>query len=304
MRGTSLNCNYPSSIVTRGHKTNDLACWWWVTEQAAETPTRRPSQGDRRLRPVEHVGFKTVKQRGPRRQGPLPRRGRPPGSAASSWRHDTAARIGDDEFVLVAGQLSADHDAARVIDRVKVALQPPIVFDGDTFAASASINVVVVHAADVDPSELLRAATLTCTGPSRRGRGRPEINEILRAEAIQRLDAEGVETPDQRAALQDMGCDLVQGFHLARPSPAEPGRAPPSAFPACSPPSATRRPGAAPGADPSTGRRGRRGTSARVGATFSPADAHRSRAGHSAYTTLRATAGRSHRNTWCEGRGR
>jgi len=33
--------------------------------------------------------------------------------------------------------------------------------------------------------------------------------------------AEGVETPDQLAALQDMGCDLVQGFHFARPSPAD-----------------------------------------------------------------------------------
>jgi EAL domain-containing protein (putative c-di-GMP-specific phosphodiesterase class I) len=33
--------------------------------------------------------------------------------------------------------------------------------------------------------------------------------------------AEGVETLDQLAALQDMGCDLVQGFHFAVPSPAD-----------------------------------------------------------------------------------
>ena len=27
--------------------------------------------------------------------------------------------------------------------------------------------------------------------------------------------------PTKLAALQDMGCDLVQGFHFARPTPAE-----------------------------------------------------------------------------------
>jgi EAL domain-containing protein (putative c-di-GMP-specific phosphodiesterase class I) len=29
--------------------------------------------------------------------------------------------------------------------------------------------------------------------------------------------AEGVETPDQATALRDEGCDLMQGFHFARP---------------------------------------------------------------------------------------
>ena len=61
--------------------------------------------------------------------------------------------------------------------------------------------------------------------------------------------AEGVESPDQLAALQDMGCDLVQGFHFARPSPAgadsrparrhphhgAQDRAPPAARPALTP---------------------------------------------------------------------
>ncbi|HZQ78083.1 MAG TPA: bifunctional diguanylate cyclase/phosphodiesterase [Acidimicrobiia bacterium] len=32
---------------------------------------------------------------------------------------------------------------------------------------------------------------------------------------------EGVETPEQLAALRDLGCDWAQGYHLARPGPAE-----------------------------------------------------------------------------------
>jgi len=106
-------------------------------------------------------------------------------------RHDTAARIGGDEFVIVAGQLAADHDVARVIERVQVALEPPIVIDGDTFAASASIGVVVTRAVDDDPSQLLRAADTAMYRAKQAGRGRHEIfNDALRAEAIQRLDVE------------------------------------------------------------------------------------------------------------------
>jgi diguanylate cyclase (GGDEF)-like protein len=33
--------------------------------------------------------------------------------------------------------------------------------------------------------------------------------------------AEGVETPEQLAALRDLGCDWAQGYHLAHPGPAE-----------------------------------------------------------------------------------
>ena len=33
--------------------------------------------------------------------------------------------------------------------------------------------------------------------------------------------AEGVETPEQLEALRDLGCDWAQGYHLARPGPAE-----------------------------------------------------------------------------------
>jgi EAL domain-containing protein (putative c-di-GMP-specific phosphodiesterase class I) len=33
--------------------------------------------------------------------------------------------------------------------------------------------------------------------------------------------AEGVETPEQLAYLRELGCDLAQGFYLARPVPVD-----------------------------------------------------------------------------------
>ena len=31
--------------------------------------------------------------------------------------------------------------------------------------------------------------------------------------------AEGVETQDELAAVEQLGCDLVQGYHIGRPAP-------------------------------------------------------------------------------------
>ncbi len=33
--------------------------------------------------------------------------------------------------------------------------------------------------------------------------------------------AEGIETPSQMTMVQEMGCEMAQGFLLGRPSPAE-----------------------------------------------------------------------------------
>jgi diguanylate cyclase (GGDEF)-like protein/PAS domain S-box-containing protein len=112
-------------------------------------------------------------------------------------RHDTAARIGGDEFVVVA-RLDSDHDVLRILDRVRSALAAPVTINGDSFHASASIGVAVAHTPDADPADLLRAADTAMYRAKRTGRGRHEVfNEALQAEAMRRLEMED----DLREAL-------------------------------------------------------------------------------------------------------
>ena len=112
-------------------------------------------------------------------------------------RHDTAARIGGDEFVVVA-RLGSDHDVLRILDRIRAVLAPPVSVGGDSFPASASIGVAVAHTPDADPADLLRAADTAMYRAKRTGRGRHEVfNEALQAEAMRRLEMEN----DLREAL-------------------------------------------------------------------------------------------------------
>ncbi len=43
------------------------------------------------------------------------------------------------------------------------------------------------------------------------------LAHVLRTEVV----AEGVETPAEASALTELGCDLLQGFLIARPMPAD-----------------------------------------------------------------------------------
>jgi EAL domain-containing protein (putative c-di-GMP-specific phosphodiesterase class I) len=48
------------------------------------------------------------------------------------------------------------------------------------------------------------------------GRHVIDLTHALGLQAV----AEGVETAEQLEVLDDLGCDLVQGYYLARPGPA------------------------------------------------------------------------------------
>jgi diguanylate cyclase (GGDEF)-like protein/PAS domain S-box-containing protein len=73
-------------------------------------------------------------------------------------------------------------------------------------------RIPVVDVLKVDRSFLLEGT-----------RGRAVVQAVVGLARAFGFDvcAEGVETPEQLAFLHDLGCDLAQGFHLARPVPAE-----------------------------------------------------------------------------------
>lgn len=71
---------------------------------------------------------------------------------------DTVARLGGDEFGVLISKPRSDRDVAVVIDKVRAALEQPVIIDGLALPAEASIGIAMFpdHGQDVDT--LLRHA--------------------------------------------------------------------------------------------------------------------------------------------------
>jgi diguanylate cyclase (GGDEF)-like protein/PAS domain S-box-containing protein len=109
--------------------------------------------------------------------------------------HDTVARVGGDEFVVVAELLArheheADPDLAEagraavrqvaieLADRIRAVLSVPIVVDGTSYRVSASIGVAFADCRSlhpVDPDQVLREADSAMYEAKKRGRDRYEV---------------------------------------------------------------------------------------------------------------------------------
>ncbi len=66
---------------------------------------------------------------------------------------DTVARVGGDEFVVLAETDESDESAERLVDRIEAVLDEPIVFAGELRAVGASIGCVFA-----EPGEEIRTA--------------------------------------------------------------------------------------------------------------------------------------------------
>jgi diguanylate cyclase (GGDEF)-like protein/PAS domain S-box-containing protein len=73
-------------------------------------------------------------------------------------RSDTVARLGGDEFGVLISKPRSDRDVALVIEKVRAALEQPVIVDGLALPAEASIGIAMFpdHGGDVDT--LLRRA--------------------------------------------------------------------------------------------------------------------------------------------------
>jgi diguanylate cyclase (GGDEF)-like protein len=84
---------------------------------------------------------------------------------------DTVARIGGDEFAVVAAEVNGDEDAARLADKVIATLQKPMRVRGHAVRISASIGISVSPRDGSDPDVLLRKADLAMYRSKREARG-------------------------------------------------------------------------------------------------------------------------------------
>jgi diguanylate cyclase (GGDEF)-like protein/PAS domain S-box-containing protein len=72
--------------------------------------------------------------------------------------HDSVARFGGDEFVLLLTQLQHPNEFARLVDRILAGISRPIRVDDVTHQVTASIGVTLYPSDNADPDTLLRHA--------------------------------------------------------------------------------------------------------------------------------------------------
>ena len=101
---------------------------------------------------------------------------------------DTAARLGGDEFAILLEDLSSPDEAFEIAERLRRALEPPVVLNGRQIAASASLGVECPgpHAAADD---VLGNADLAMYAAKDAGKGRvARFEPAMRAQLVERVE--------------------------------------------------------------------------------------------------------------------
>ncbi len=104
---------------------------------------------------------------------------------------NTVARLGGDEFTVLLENLRDDTDAARVADRILVALSQPIVFAEHEFNTTASIGIVNGNKSYENARDLLRDADSAMYRAKADGKARYALfDSTMHKAAVARLDLE------------------------------------------------------------------------------------------------------------------
>jgi diguanylate cyclase (GGDEF)-like protein len=102
---------------------------------------------------------------------------------------DTVARVGGDEFVVVAEGLFGDAEASDLAERIRRALAAPLVYRRESLTLSSSVGIAVSRGGTAE--DALRDADAALYRAKERGRDRYEFFAgRLRAEAVHRLGTE------------------------------------------------------------------------------------------------------------------
>ncbi|MFB0936388.1 MAG: EAL domain-containing protein [Propionivibrio sp.] len=103
---------------------------------------------------------------------------------------DTVARLGDDEFVILAGSTNPDY-AAQLAQKILEQLRLPIPLSGHMLAVSASLGIAVFPEHGVDSQQLMRAADMAMYAAKAEGRNRYQFYaEDMSARTGERMHVE------------------------------------------------------------------------------------------------------------------
>jgi diguanylate cyclase (GGDEF)-like protein len=104
--------------------------------------------------------------------------------------HDTVARFGGDEFVVVCEDKMAVKQASLVAERIAEVLRDPVVIDGQEIFLTVSIGIAVSDGSGSADS-LLRDADAAMYRAKEKGRDRCEFfDATMRTEAVARLETQ------------------------------------------------------------------------------------------------------------------
>ena len=153
---------------------------------------------------------------------------------------DTVARVGGDEFVLVAEAVGSIHDAVAIGERVVEVLSAPMRLDGRVIRISASVGITMAVDGHASGEQLVREADPAVYRAKEAGRNRVEVfddamrNEVNQRSAIEVELAEALRNNELTVAYQPVvsSSDMtVQGFEaLVRWRKPDGTPVPPDAF--------------------------------------------------------------------------
>jgi len=105
---------------------------------------------------------------------------------------DTIARMGGDEFVILADRIESEAEALALAERVLDALARPIQIGSAELTMQASVGVSASRSADTDPESMLREADLAMYRAKGAGGRRLELfDEELRREVSTQVELGG-----------------------------------------------------------------------------------------------------------------
>ena len=125
---------------------------------------------------------------------------------------DTVARLGGDEFVMLLEEIEDLNDVIEVVQRIKDALQVPVILDGNEIFISTSIGIALNSVDYTQPDQLLRDADTAMYRAKEQGRDRYEIfNFAMHTEALKKLRIENelrraIERQELRVHYQPIVC--------------------------------------------------------------------------------------------------